>query len=722
LAGKLITPLERHMNALNLARQWQASAQGRRRNSILLICLPLCIATLLIIALFFSITLALILSLASCIALFFYLSHTVRKLDSAWLIQQLDQHILNAEDSSDLLFKQTEDLSSLQILQQQRLQQRVTQIKTLDLRNRWPWRTIVLAWCFGIVVSALALFWPTAKTQFNHVLASVQNISTTPTLPISLTEASIAISPPTYTGQASHTEKTLQVKFPEGANLRWLLTFKSQPSSVDLVFHDGQHLALKRNGDAWQASRTFHQSELYRILINGKPLAEDKLYRLDMIKDQPPQIRVMQPDRGLSIIKPGQSTWPLYFEADDDYGLGAANINIRLAQGSGENINFKEQNLRLAGQGSRKQKRFSKSLDLAALGVGAGDDAIVQFSVSDTHSPQANTTRSSSFILRWPSQEYTEASGVEGAIKKIMPAYFRSQRQIIIDTEKLLGDKNTLNAEKFAIRSDEIGVDQRILRLRYGQFLGEETEETKLPTNDAEHESDDEHGHAEQTPKQDLVPTTNERTILEEFGHTHDIPEAATLLDASTKKLLRAALNEMWQAELYLRQAEPKKALPYENRALGFIKKVQQADRIYLARTGLELPPIDETRRLSGERHGLQNPSDVLIAAEVQDLALITFWQTLDGLEHPASTKTTPNFAALRLWIREHNARVADELSVLAALDAWQRQPNCEPCRQALKKQLWPLLAKPPTNPSLRPTPDAKGQHYLDALRKERKS
>src|SRR5690606_1994022 len=86
--------------------------------------------------------------------------------------------------------------------------------------------------------------------------------------------------------------------------------------------------------------------------------------------------------------------------------------------------------------------------------------------------------------------------------------------------------------------------------------------------------------------------------VVSQYGHLHDIPEAATLLDPGTREILRGALRAMWDAEGFLRLGEPASALPHEYRALELIKEVQRADRIYLARVGLELPPIDESRRL----------------------------------------------------------------------------------------------------------------------------
>ena len=80
--------------------------------------------------------------------------------------------------------------------------------------------------------------------------------------------------------------------------------------------------------------------------------------------------------------------------------------------------------------------------------------------------------------------------------------------EIIIDAEALIRQRRSLAAEDFVKRSDAIGIDQRILRLRYGQFLGEESEgapkpppTSDLPTSDTpaagdhDHDHDDEHDH-----------------------------------------------------------------------------------------------------------------------------------------------------------------------------------------------------------------------------------
>ena len=711
MAGQFTATLGCRLNATHQVRQWQYAARNRRVWIVLLIGLPLLAGVYFLASRFLPLALVIGISMIAIAVLAFAIWKSSRQLDTAWLIRQLDQALSQLEDSSDLLFKPISQLSTLQNLQRSRVEQRILTLATVDLREAWPKKIIALSLFIGICLSAFSIFWPRSNPTAIYTMVDAVPPPPSVSAPVRLIEQTLSIRAPAYTGVPKRSEKALQVKFPEGSNLSWNLKFQPQPTSVELVFHDGSRLALKNNGKSWLGAKIVQQSSLYRLQVNHAPLAEDKLYRLDAIKDLPPQLRVLQPDRNLSLVELGQTDWSLSFEAEDDYGLGSAQIHIQLAQGSGENIKFSEQTRAITGQGSHARKRFSQTLDLTALGVAAGDDAIVQFSISDQRTPNNNTTRSSSFILRWPPEDSVEATGVEGMVQKAIPAYFRSQRQVIIDTEKLLAERKKYSAENFAIQSDTIGVDQRILRLRYGQFLGEEAKDT-----DEKHDE-----HADEAPGK-AATANDSQSILEQYGHTHDIPEAATLLEPKTKQLLRAALNEMWQAELHLRSGQPKQALPFENRALAFIKKVQQADRIYLARVGLELPSIDETRRLSGDRSSLKSRPDFLEPANNEDAALIQFWHSLDRLEFSGSTGDwqTPDFKALRNWVREHPSRSPDALGLLAALDALEKKPACKSCLAEMKTQLWPMLSTPPATPRQRVLQNRDGQKYLDALKQER--
>jgi hypothetical protein len=674
--------------------------------------------------------------------------HRARRLDTRWLVRELDAHRTDLEDSADLLFAPTASMTALERLQLARLQARIEAAGMPDLRPRWSMPWIAAGGGAVVLVVTALLWWPARQpVKMENVLTRIGASPTKPTQTRVL-QQQLRVVPPAYTRVAAYESAALDAKAPQGTRLHWTLRFAPQPGAAELVFHDGRRVALARDGDDWRASDVLSRSALYRIVLHdAPPLQSNALHRLDAIADRPPQLRVLEPDRSLSLMTLGQRSWTLAFEASDDYGVApAARLRITLAQGSGENITVREQDMTLRGSGPTTRKRYAQRLDLAALGFAAGDDLIVQLSVDDNRTPGPQTARSASVILRWPSDLGTETTGLEGMVKKVLPAYFRSQRQIIIDAESLLKQRRSLAADQYLQRSDAIGVDQRILRLRYGQFLGEESEGAPkpppLPTNDAPDDPhgdghregadhteagahadtpfDDGHDHASTAASGAAPAFGQESAVLEEYGHTHDHAEAATLLDPETRATLKSALDQMWQSELHLRQGQPERALPYANRALAFIKQVQQASRIYLARVGPELPPIDENRRLSGDRTGLSRRDDALVAATAPDPTLAGLWRALD--EAPPSSRDKPqavDFAALERWLRENQARLADPLAFVAAIEALRADPECARCRGELRELLWPLLPRPAATVPRRDGGDAVRHRYLDALERE---
>ncbi|MBL8257419.1 MAG: hypothetical protein JNJ62_12525 [Pseudoxanthomonas mexicana] len=658
-----------------------------------------------------------------------------RALDTPWLVRQLDARRSDLDDSADLLLAPPASLSPLQQLQQARVRERLRVQPAPDLRTPWPWSRIAALWLAAAVVIAATMLWPALTNDSGTLAPSDEPAPAAPGIP-HLVAQRLHVAPPAYTGINAHDEPALDAKAPVGSRLTWTLRFDPQPAAAALVFHDNQRIALIRDGDTWQAMHILEKSTLYRVVAAGtEGQPPTKLRRLDAIPDRAPEVKVLAPDRGLSLVTVGQTQWPLAFEARDDYGIApTATLKLTLAQGSGENIAFKEQVMTLRSSGPATARRFSASLDLRALGMAVGDDLIAQLTVQDTRSPSPQRAQSPGLILRWPADLGQESTGLEGLVKKVMPAYFRSQRQIIIDAEALQKQKRSLPADTFVTRSDAIGVDQRILRLRYGQFLGEEAEGEPQPppTNDADdkHTDDDGHDHAGEAAKaddghghDDATSATGasfdrEADVLEAYGHTHDHAEAATLLDPETRATLKKALDQMWQSELHLRQGHPDQALPFAYKALEYIKQVQQATRIYLARVGPELPPIDETRRLGGDRKGIA-PRALGSLARPQDddaTALARAWTSLANDGAPADLA---DLDALQAWLRSNEARVPDALDLFAAIDEVRGDPACAPCRQRLRSLLWSASAQPPAQVPRRVATDAAGRRYLDALRQE---
>ena len=126
----------------------------------------------------------------------------------------------------------------------------------------------------------------------------------------------------------------------------------------------------------------------------------------------------------------------------------------------------------------------------------------------------------------------------------LMPEYFRSQRQIIIDSEKLLNEKASISKEEFNQRSNELGFDQKALRLKYGQFIGEEADSGLDIENEVEEEpqaqqpgqvdvlSEFGHDHDHENEEGQMMDkgTEQQEDPVEELSHSHDDTETATFL------------------------------------------------------------------------------------------------------------------------------------------------------------------------------------------------
>ncbi|UXF76712.1 DUF4175 domain-containing protein [Stenotrophomonas maltophilia] len=717
------------MNTLQHA--WQR-ARRRRALITLLLGLPWALAAAVLALRLAGFDIACVVGTVSLLACAVFATARARQLDRQWLQRQLDGSGAS-EDSADLLFADAATLNPLQ--QRQRTHVLAMLERAMpELRPRWPRGALALCWIAGLAIVVLAFGWPRSGPGSMPVRTPVPG-SAAAAGPLRLQSTRLRIDAPAYTGQATLTQNALDAKVAADSRLSWSLRFDRAPDKAWLQFHDGRRLPLSEREGQWQAQDVARMPLLYRV-VSEPALAETRLHRLDVVADRAPSVRVLEPTASLVLGTPGQRQWALRFEASDDYGVAAqATLSITTTQGSGENITFVKRSVTLAGSGEATARRFAHTLDLAALGAQPGNDVIAQLEVRDNHAPTPQTGRSSSVILRLPSAEVALGAELEGRIKKTLPAYFRSQRQIIIDAEALIRQRRSLAAEDFVKRSDAIGVDQRILRLRYGQFLGEESEgapkpppTSDLPTSDAPtadgHDDDHEHDHGAQagaqddhghdhgsTANADIPPVFGSETdVLSEYGHTHDHAEATTLLDPQTRATLKAALDQMWSAEGELRQGRPEQALPFAYKALGFIKQVQQAERIYLGRVGPELPPIDESRRLGGDRAGLASRELPLAARTPPDPAIVEAWQRL-GDDNGA-----PDLDALAAWQQRNAAYLPDALDLAAAIEQLRIEPDCGDCRQRLRAQLWRALQRPLPQTMRRSAADAMGQRYLDAL------
>jgi hypothetical protein len=315
----------------------------------------------------------------------------------------------------------------------------------------------------------------------------------------------------------------------------------------------------------------------------------------------------------------------------DDYGLTDATIIATVSKGSGESVKFREEKMRFTKPTriTGKQVNASTTFNLLRLGLEPGDELYFYVQAEDAKTPKANRSRTETYIISLQDTANIITSADEGLGVDLMPEYFRSQRQIIIDSEKLLKNRKTISKEEFNFTSNALGYDQKVLRLRYSEFMGEEfvsgigpevshEEEGHDEESDVVkefghvHDSENEHNLVEEKHEHEgeIKDPDKKENPIEEFAHLHDDTEEATFYIQSVKAKLRTALTMMWDAELHLRLFDPQKSLPYQYKILNLLKEIANDSRIYVHRTGFDPPPIKEDKRYTADLSEIHNSTN----------------------------------------------------------------------------------------------------------------
>src|SRR5690606_32077213 len=112
----------------------------------------------------------------------------------------------------------------------------------------------------------------------------------------------------------------------------------------------------------------------------------------------------------------------------------------------------------------------------------------------------------------------------------------------------------------------------------------------------------------------------------------------------------------------------------------------------------------DMARRMTGKRDGLGSRGLQLATRPPGDNTVADAWQAL------ASSEGKVDLDALLRWLDAHPQAWPDPLDVIAAIDEVRQQPDCQPCRQRLREQLWPALQRPLGPPARRNAADASGR------------
>ncbi len=539
----------------------------------------------------------------------------------------IDKKLDAVEYSSGLLLLPKEQMSRLAMLQEQKVIEALhTNSKAIVPKKGLKSATLFAAVCLllGFLFSYFNLAdsftsKATKAGQKDMITFQPADSLALESLPPKLLGQKVTISYPTYTGIKPLSTTKMNVQALEGSKLSWEIDFDNHVDSV-FIERNSEKFSMQFKEGSYYKTMVLNASGFYNFRFVGSDGASyvSDLYALEVIQDQPPTIEIEGLDPFSSFESEEKKHLQFQTLINDDYGIENTQIIATVSKGSGESVKFREEKLPFANPikaGGRKLE-LSKKINLDELKMEPGDELYFYIEATDTKRPKPNTTRSETFfaVIKDTTSDQFAVEGTLGA--DLMPDYFRSQRQLIIDTEKLIAEKSKLTEQAFNATSNELGFDQKALRLKYGEFMGDEADsgiqvtqevETEVQNDDNplaeythDHDGANEHNLVDHD-HQDADEDKKAEDPLHDYLHNHDDPEESTLFTQSLKSKLRQAMAEMWDAELYLRLYTPIESLPYQYRALKLIQEIKNSARIYVHRIGFDPPPIKEEVRLTGD-------------------------------------------------------------------------------------------------------------------------
>jgi hypothetical protein len=579
------------------------------------------------------------------------------------------------EESTQLLLLPEQSLTLLQRMQVEKIAPSLNDVPPppemwQSLKKAWLLLTgAVLA---GILVYIGSRFLSPNEQRKDDTVAAATTTHPETVLP-GIASFKVQITPPAYTRNKSRQQQQFTLKVEEGSKVQWEIHTNQKVPQLQLVFNtrDTLHFTpTSPDSTTWTLQRDVRESGFYQVSLAGHA---SQLYTLEVIPDLPVNVHIITPQQ-YTTVEPGAAPLvTLSVELQDDYGIKTAGIVATNASGKGESVSFKEQQLSFSASfDGRAQMNVRKVLDLHALGLHAGDELYFYVKATDNRGQES---RSDMYFISLPdTAELMSLSGMESGVNQV-PEYFRSQRQIIIDIEKLLQQQASIPKDSFNLHSNVLGDDQKLLRLRYGKFIGEEWESGGHHPGDGHEHGGEEHGEEKE------IAFGDAKAIEDQYAHKHDNAEDASYLEPAQKAQLKAILTEMWSSELKLRMYTPREALPYAYKALRLLKDMQQKSRAYVSKTSIKMPPLRPDKRLSGEldKIGAPQSNKNTTSGNDEEKALQQAMALLEELKTSstlAPEKATVLLTAQRVISEKAVKAPADYLPALNAIRKITQEPG----------------------------------------------
>lgn len=404
-------------------------------------------------------------------------------------------------------------------------------------------------------------------------------------------EFRVRVVPPAYSGLGvEETAGDAPVRALAGSRVEVLLRVRGNAQGATLSY-GGAENSMRATGEGQYAGE-FNASASStleaRVLKDGSE--NDSLYvvrAVEVFADAPPEVRITEPAGDELLRNVPSAPINVRWTARDDLGLERAVLKYIKSRGEGDAAKFTNGELAPAvfGNAGAREWHGAATLDLARLGVAAGDTLVFWIESRDRNPLANGLGRSQSLAIAIVAPDAPKLRLGDLRPNEI-GRFLLSERLIIIHTEKLHGERARLAPEEIKRRAAEIAAEQREFKNSFKDFL--EIEGVGGAQENAETRN-------EQSVEERVRAAEDERTEV----HLHDIPEPPAGSPATVKEMVYA-IRLMWDAEDALALSDTANALKYEREALAHLKRAQTAVR-YIPHVAAESKAVDLKRRYAGE-------------------------------------------------------------------------------------------------------------------------
>jgi hypothetical protein len=405
-------------------------------------------------------------------------------------------------------------------------------------------------------------------------------------------ELRLRVLPPAYSGlsteEVTATDTPLRVL--AGSQIELSLRARGPIDGATLGFNGSVNRMRALGEERFTGAFTASVSGAFelRVLADERVAPAPYVRAVETYADAVPLVRITEPagDQLLRTVPGGPIS--LRWTARDDLGLASAALKYIKSRGEGDAAKFTSGELSTGtiARANTREWQGASALDLARLDVRAGDTLVFWVEARDHNPSPANTGRSASLAIAIAGPE-----GIKLNLSDLRPSeigrFLLSQRQIIINTEKLHNERSRLGADELKRRANAIAADQREFKNSFNDYIRLEGPGAHDEGMAGTASSESAEEQAQEAVEERITP------------HDHGIPEPPQGSPSSVRDMTYA-IRAMWDAEDALSLSDTAKALVHEREALMRLKRAQLSAR-YVPPIVAQSKPIDLKRRYAGE-------------------------------------------------------------------------------------------------------------------------